>query len=95
MRTRMRHRAWRAFSPRERESIVAQLEAGETPCCPRCAAALEQRGHTRLTAVLPGNVDGRDLQCRGCRVFFAWVNHTDRSLYLLRVRRLAAAVLRA
>lgn len=35
---------------------------------------------------------GYDLECRSCRRFRPVIQHTDRSLRLLRMRRLAAAV---
>lgn len=95
MRPRSRRRAWRAFGPRDRETIAAQLDGGAMARCPRCGSALESRHRTRLSAVIPGEIEGRDLQCRGCRLFDPHVRHTERSIYLLRVRRLAAAVLRA
>lgn len=35
---------------------------------------------------------GYDLECRGCRRYRPVIEHTERSLRLLRMRRLAAAV---
>jgi len=95
MRRRNHCRAWRAFSGRDRPSILAQLAAGLRPHCPRCGTALEARPTTRLTAVLPRGTTGSDLECRPCRQFLARVRHTPASLYFLRIRRLAAAVTRA
>jgi len=95
MRPRLRSRTWSQFSPRDREAIEAQLLHGPGGHCPRCGAPLEVQPTTRLAAVLPGNVHGFDMDCRSCRQFHPHVLHTPRSLYLLRLRRLAAAIRRA
>lgn len=62
------------------------------PACPCCRAALEARPGTRLRRSLPLDATGYDLECRACRRFRLVVHHTERSLRLLRMRRLAAAV---
>jgi hypothetical protein len=41
---------------------------------------------------LPLDARGYDLDCRECRRFFCVVRHTARSLRLVRMRRLVAAV---
>jgi hypothetical protein len=88
-------RAWRAFDSRDRAAIAAQLEQHRRAQCPRCAAHLEAQPSTRLAAVLPRGARGYDLDCRGCRRFHARVTLSQRSLYNLRIRRLALAVMRA
>ncbi len=88
-------RTWRRFGRPDRERIEQQLATLGEARCPCCGGALVERPNTRLAAVLPGGARGLDLDCRGCRRFHARVQHTARSLYLLRLHRLAAAVLRA
>ncbi len=88
-------RTWRAFPSAARRRIEEDLDCGHRPCCPRCGTPLAAQPGTRLAAVLPAGARGHDLECRGCRRFHARVLHTPRSLYVQRIRRLAAAVLRA
>ncbi len=88
-------RTWRRFARRDRQSIEAQLASRGLARCPICGDPLVERSGTRLVAVLPTGVRGLDLDCRGCRRFHPRVQHTARSLYVLRLQRLAAAVLRA
>lgn len=95
MRRRIGCRAWKAFDERDRRAIRSQLAAGLAARCPRCHTVLEARPDSRLFAAFPAGVDGFDLDCRSCRLFHAEIRHTDRSLYALRLGRLAAAVLRA
>lgn len=95
MRPGLQRRTWRTFDRRETAHIRARLEAGERATCPRCGTLLEAKPTTRMRAVLPGGARGHDLDCRECRRFFPDVWHTHRSLYHLRIRRIAAAVLNA
>jgi len=88
-------RSWRRFRRPDRERIERQLALRGVARCPCCGGVLVERPETRLAAVLPTGAGGLDLDCRGCRRFHARVRHTTRSLYLLRLQRLAAAVLRA
>ncbi len=88
-------RTWRRYVRPERQRIEAELVARAMAHCPRCGQTLVARSPTRLGALLPTGAQGQDLDCRGCRRFHARVLHTPGSLYLLRLRRLAAAVLRA
>jgi hypothetical protein len=83
---------WRAFERRHGRWIEAQLRRGEPPCCPLCGALLEARPTTRFAHCLVLDAKGYDLDCRECRRFWCVVRHTPRSLRLLRMRRLAAAV---
>lgn len=94
MRPRQHSRTWTRFGRRDRCVIEAQLASGPGCLCPRCGGPLEARPTTRLTTVLPGDVEGFDLDCRGCRQFHPRLFHTPHSLYLLRLQRLAAAVQR-
>ena len=84
--------AWRVFDPRDVRRIDQQLSLGEEPCCPGCGALLQARPETRLARQLPLDATGYDLECRACRRFRCVVRHTARSLRLMRMRRLAAAV---
>lgn len=95
MRSGSRSRTWRQYDRRQRGMIQAQVARGATPSCPSCGGPLEANLGTRLRAVLPAGADGYDLDCRTCRRFQPRVRHTTGSLYLLRMRRLAAAVLRS
>lgn len=95
MRSGTRSRTWRRFGRRDRHAIHLQLDRGLHPRCPACDAPLEARPTTRLRAVLPPGATGFDLECRHCRRFHPRVRYSPESLYFLRVRRLAAAVLRA
>lgn len=89
---RQRPPAWRAFPARDGRAILLQLGDGEPPCCPWCRHVLEARPETRLASALVLDARGYDLDCRGCRRFLTVVRHTPRSLRLVRMRRLAAAV---
>jgi uncharacterized protein with PIN domain len=92
MRPRLHSRTWTRFGRRDRSVIEAQLRRGPGSLCPRCNAPLEARPHTRLSAVLPGGVEGFDLDCRDCHQFYSRLQHTPRSRYLLRLQRLASAI---
>ncbi|HEX2095631.1 MAG TPA: hypothetical protein VHG28_24755 [Longimicrobiaceae bacterium] len=83
---------WRAFESRDRREIDHQLREERDPCCPCCGELLEAHPGTRLARYLPLDATGYDLECRGCRRFRCVVRHTARSLRLLRMRRLVAAV---
>ena len=88
-------RTWRRFPRPEADHIEAEFAARGEALCPRCGRLLATRRGTRLAALLPAQAVGQDLDCRACRRFQARVLHTPGSLYVLRLRRLAAAVLRA
>ncbi len=83
---------WRGFSWRDGRGIETQLSEGRCPCCPFCGDVLEARPGSRLTRSLPLDVRGYDLDCRECRRFWCVARHTARSLRLVRMRRLVAAV---
>lgn len=87
-----RRPSWRAFDARACREIVRQLHDGSRPCCPACGALLEARPGTRVQRYLVLDATGYDLECRGCRRFHCVVRHTQRSLRLVRMRRLAAAI---
>ncbi|CAN5701548.1 hypothetical protein BH23GEM3_BH23GEM3_19540 [soil metagenome] len=90
---RFRCYTWRAFERRDGCHIEAEIECGgAAPCCPGCGAILEARSTTRFARSLPLDANGYDLDCRGCRRFWCVVRHTSRSIRLLRMRRLVAAV---
>lgn len=95
MRARLKRRTWRSFGRWDGNAIAAQLAVGRCVRCPRCGTLLEVRSRTRLRIALPTGADGYDLECRGCRRFYPRIRHTPRSLYYLRIRRLAAAVSRS
>lgn len=83
---------WRSFDTRARRKVDAQIRAGERPCCPHCEQLLEARPTTRVARYLVLDATGYDLECRACRRFRSIVRHTARSLRLVRMRRLVAAV---
>jgi hypothetical protein len=83
---------WRVFSPRDGSRIESQLQEGRAPRCPCCGEVLEARPGSRLTRSLPLDASGHDLDCRDCRRFWCMVRHTARSLRLIRMRRLVAAI---
>lgn len=84
--------AWRTFDPRDSRAVDSQLRRGASPCCPCCGDVLEARDGTRMARYLLLDATGYDLECRGCRRFRCIVRHTARSVRLLRMRRLVAAV---
>jgi hypothetical protein len=84
--------AWRSFDNRARRKVDAQIRAGERPCCPHCETLLEARPTARVARYLVLDAAGYDLECRACLRFRSIVRHTARSLRLVRMRRLAAAV---
>jgi hypothetical protein len=87
-----RSSSWRAFDARDGRQIDEQLAQGRRPCCPACNAALEARPDTRVPCCRVLDATGYDLECRRCRRFRTVVRHTERSLHLVRMRRLVAAV---
>lgn len=95
MATRSAVRTWRRFNRQDRDRIEAQLARYGCAHCPGCGASLVEQATTRLIAVLPRGARGYDLDCRGCRRFFSRIRHTPQSIYVVRLQRLAAAVLRA
>lgn len=95
MATRMGCRTWRRFGRPARERIEHELVLFGSAHCPACGSALECRRSTRMAAVLPRGIDGVDLECRNCRLFHSRIRHSPHSLYMLRIHRLCAAVLRA
>lgn len=88
-------RTWRRFPPPESRRIEAELALRGEAYCPGCGRVLVEHPRTRLAALLPSGARGADLDSRRCRRFHARVQHTPGSLRVVRLRRLAAAVLRA
>jgi hypothetical protein len=85
-------RAWRAFSARDGRRIDGFVRAGRTPLCPWCGDVLEAHRESRLRGKLPLDAIAIDLDCRACRRFWSIVQHTERSLHLIRMRRFVAAL---
>ncbi len=83
---------WRSFLAAHGRQIDHQLRWGAPPSCPGCGAILEARSNTRVRAQLPLDACGYDLDCRGCRQFWAVVRHGPRSIRLVRMRRMVAAI---
>ena len=90
-----RSKAWRTFNRRDRDAVEALMEHGHDPKCPLCTEPLIMRETTRMAALLPADALGYDLECHACRRYHTRVQLTSRSLHVLRLNRLAAAVLRA
>jgi hypothetical protein len=85
-------RAWRSFGARDGREIERWIGMGEAPRCPGCGEVLEAQPTSRLARQIVLGARGFDLDCRDCRRFWCMVVHTPRSLRLMRMRRLAAAV---
>jgi hypothetical protein len=85
-------RTWRVFSARDGRRIDSFVRAGEPPLCPCCGSVLEAHRESRLKGKLPLDAMSVDLDCRDCRRFWTIVQHTERSLQLLRMRRFVAAL---
>jgi hypothetical protein len=85
-------RTWRVFSVRDGRRIDASVRAGQPPLCPCCGGVLEAHRTSRLRGKLPLDAVALDLDCRGCRRFWSIVQHTERSLHLVRMRRFVAAL---
>ena len=84
---------WSVFSLRDGERIERAVRTGEAPVCPRCSHALGARPESQFFAprvIL--DATAHDLVCDSCRRIWCVVRHSPRSLRLVRMRRLAAAV---
>jgi hypothetical protein len=90
-----RSKAWRTYARRDRDAVEALMEKGHEPKCPLCTGPLTMRETTRTAALLPPDALGYDLDCHACRRYHTRVQLRLRSLHVLRLNRLAAAVLRA
>jgi hypothetical protein len=89
---RFRCLTWRSFDSRCGRDIEGRLRRGQAAPCPFCGDLLEARPGTRFQRCLVLDATGYDLDCRACRRFWCVVQHTPRSLRLIRMRRLVAAV---
>jgi hypothetical protein len=89
---RQPRRAWRVYLVRDGREIERRNRAGLAPLCPCCGEVLEAEPTSRLGRALPAGATAHDLCCRDCRRFWAIVHHSERSLRLLRMRRLVAAI---
>ena len=86
MRSKSVAHAWRAFPARERKQIEARLATPEGSLCPRCGSILE--------AQPPRSAE--ILECRQCQRFHPRADRqTAETVYLLRIQRLATAILSA
>ncbi|MGQ0562632.1 MAG: hypothetical protein ACT443_12250 [Gemmatimonadota bacterium] len=81
---------WRPFTARERKQIEVRLSAPDGASCPRCGDILEARRLARHALA-------HELECHDCRRYYARALQagTPESLYLLRIQKLAIAILRA
>ncbi|HET8656846.1 MAG TPA: hypothetical protein VFL93_15085 [Longimicrobiaceae bacterium] len=89
---RQPRRAWRVYLARDGREIERRRRAGLPPLCPCCGEVLEAEPTSRLGRALPAGATAHDLCCRDCHRFWAVVRHSERSLRLLRMRRLVAAI---
>lgn len=87
-----RQRSWRVYSVRDGSKIDRAVQSDETPLCPICGDLLEAQRGTRLSPCLVLDATAYDLACHSCLKLWCVVRHTERSLQLIRMRRLAAAV---
>ena len=85
-------RPWRVFSDRDARKIERVLRDGGEPRCPRCEGEMLPESESRLCPSLILDARACDLTCPQCRRFLCIVKETQRSLQLIRMRRLAAAV---
>lgn len=83
---------WRVYSDRDGRKIERILRAGGEPDCPVCAGEMRAEPGSRLCPSLILDATAYDLTCRACNRFWCIVKETHRSLQLIRMRRLAAAV---
>lgn len=86
-----RRRRWRSYSARAAREIDRALYRAGLPPCPGCGGTLHPRAASRAGQLILDAV-GYDLECGACYRFRSIVVHTTRSLRLLRMRRLVAAV---
>ena len=86
------YRVWRVFCARDGRAIETALRQGRVPLCPCCGELLEARRESRLGHRLPLDARAFDFDCRPCRRFWSMVQHTERSLRLVRMRRFIAAL---
>ena len=81
MRSKSVAHAWRPFSARERKYIEHHMADADGSRCPRCDEILEARPNRAV------------LECRGCQRFHARSNQTPELMYVMRIQRLASAIL--
>lgn len=86
-----RRRRWRAYSSHAAREIDRALYRAGLPACPGCGGTLSPRSASRAGQLILDAV-GYDLECGACYRFRSIVVHTRRSLRMLRMRRLVAAV---
>lgn len=87
-----RQKSWRVYSIRDGSKIDRAVQSDETPLCPICGDLLEAQRGSRLSPCLVLDATAYDLACHSCMKLWCVVRHTERSMQLVRMRRLAAAV---
>lgn len=85
-------RPWQIYSDRDGRKIERILRDGGEPRCPRCDGEMHPEPTSRLCPSLILDARACDLTCPACHRFWCIVQETQRSLQLIRMRRLAAAV---
>ena len=85
---------WQIFSDRDGRKIERAVRNGDAPPCPSCDGDLRAESKSRLSPSLILDATAYDLTCRSCERFWCLVRETQRSLRLIRMRRLVAAVKR-
>lgn len=83
MRSKSVAHAWRPYSARERKFIDNHLTDADGSRCPRCTDILEAHPSQPI------------LECRTCQRFHPRSTETPEVLYLVRMQRLASAILTA
>jgi hypothetical protein len=78
-------RDWRAFPARERKQIESRMARPDGSRCPRCGDILEARPSGAAPI----------LECRDCKRYLLRAQQTPELMYLLRIQRLATAILSA
>lgn len=83
---------WQIFSDRDGRKIERVVRNGGTPPCPCCDGDLMAEPQSRLSPSLILDATAYDLTCSSCQRFWCVVRETQRSLRLIRMRRLVAAL---
>lgn len=83
---------WQIYSDRDGRKIERTVRSGGAPLCPSCDGALRAEPQSRLSPPLILDATAYDLTCVPCQRFWCVVRETQRSLRLIRMRRLVAAI---
>src|SRR5687768_11330500 len=85
-------KSWRMYTARDGRKIERLAQTGQSPTCPCCGGSLEAQPNAFASPCVILDATAYDLVCRSCHRFWCLVKHTPRSMQLMRMRRLVAAV---